>query len=130
MEIIRQREKVHVERYMLSFEWLDLPGAGFSFDCDKDGNVKPLDNEAAQENYDKCIDGTYEVRAKGVQDWSYDYWTVKQGKCDCGRIVDLSNFTNTCECGADYNSSGTLLAPREFWGEETGEHPADIARIP
>jgi hypothetical protein len=30
------------------------------------------------------------------------------------------------ECGADYNMSGQMLAPREQWGEETGETVADI----
>lgn len=53
------------------------------------------------------------------------------GKCDCGTEVELDGFTNTCDgCGSDYNWAGQLLAPREQWGEETGEHPADIARIP
>lgn len=52
------------------------------------------------------------------------------GLCDCGREVELAGFTNTCDCGRDYNSGGTLLAPREQWGEETGEHLADIMRIP
>lgn len=52
------------------------------------------------------------------------------GQCDCGAQVELAHFTNCCDrCGADYNSSGQRLAPREFWGEDTGEHPADIARI-
>jgi len=31
-------------------------------------------------------------------------------------------------CGADYNWNGTRLAPREQWGEETGESIADIMR--
>ena len=40
------------------------------------------------------------------------------------------NFTNTCpECGADYNWAGQRLAPRDPWGEETGEHLSDILRI-
>jgi hypothetical protein len=44
-------------------------------------------------------------------------------RCDCGCEVELRNFTNTChDCGADYNTSGSRLAAREFWGEETGEH--------
>ena len=43
-------------------------------------------------------------------------------KCDCGRTLELPDFTNTCECGRDYNQGGQLLAPREQWGEETGEH--------
>jgi hypothetical protein len=48
------------------------------------------------------------------------------GVCACGAHVELDRFTNTCECGRDYNSSGQLLAPREFWGEETGESVSDI----
>src|ERR1039458_10819534 len=48
------------------------------------------------------------------------------GRCHCGAKVHLDHFTNTCsKCGQDYNSSGTELGPREFWGEETGEHPAE-----
>jgi len=51
-------------------------------------------------------------------------------KCDCGKEVVCEHFTNTCECGADYNRSGQMLASREQWGEETGEHLGDILRIP
>lgn len=42
--------------------------------------------------------------------------------CQCGTKVECDGFTNTCpKCGADYNFAGQLLAPREQWGEETGE---------
>jgi len=42
-------------------------------------------------------------------------------KC-CGRWLECLNFTNTCpRCEADYNFAGQRLAPREQWGEETGE---------
>ena len=52
------------------------------------------------------------------------------GQCDCGAHVTLQGFTNTCDrCGADYNMSGNRLADRAQWGEETGEHLADIERI-
>jgi len=47
----------------------------------------------------------------------------------CGIEIECSEFTNTCSvCGADYNWNGTRLAPREQWGEETGESIADIMR--
>ena len=49
-------------------------------------------------------------------------------RCGCGRSVECDGFTNTCECGADYNWSGMRLAPRECWGEETGETAGDILR--
>jgi ribosomal protein S27E len=50
-------------------------------------------------------------------------------RCACGGRVALIGFTNACGCGRDYNRDGQHLAPRSQWGEETGEHPADIGRI-
>lgn len=50
-------------------------------------------------------------------------WT--EVRC-CGEWLQCTRFTNTCDnCGADYNMSGQCLAPREQWGEETGEHWSD-----
>jgi hypothetical protein len=49
----------------------------------------------------------------------------KEIRC-CGQWLRCDDFTTTCpECGADYNMSGDLLAPRNQWGEETGEHWCD-----
>lgn len=54
----------------------------------------------------------------------------KNIKCSCGRTVAIyGRMTNSCDCGADYNWNGDRLAPREQWGEETGEHPADLDRL-
>lgn len=50
---------------------------------------------------------------------------VRVYRCDCGRVIACPDFTNTCDCGADYNSAGQRLAPRSQWGEETGEHWSD-----
>lgn len=50
-------------------------------------------------------------------------------QCACGEEVLCYGFTNTCDCGRDYNMSGSLLADRSQWGEETGEHPADVANV-
>ena len=58
------------------------------------------------------------------------YTAAAIGRCDdCGRDVYLDKFTNTCECGADYNMGGVRLAPRECWGEETGESISDILSV-
>lgn len=58
------------------------------------------------------------------------YFEPAVGECVvCKRHVTLSGFTNTCDCGADYNSSGQHLAPREQWGDDTGESVADILAI-
>lgn len=48
------------------------------------------------------------------------------GQCACGLKVTLRGFTNTCDCGREYNSAGQELAPRAQWGEETGEHWTEI----
>lgn len=44
-------------------------------------------------------------------------------KCECGAEVELhDSWSNDChKCGREYNMSGQELAPRNQWGEETGE---------
>ena len=49
--------------------------------------------------------------------------------CHCGQEIICSGFTNTCDCGSDYNWNGDLLASHECWGEEAGESISDILRI-
>ncbi len=62
-----------------------------------------------------------------VQSYTKTVATAAIGECNaCGRDVHLHGFTNTCECGLDYNMSGQQLACRSQWGEETGESLADI----
>jgi|SRR5579883_3214897 hypothetical protein len=119
MEIIQRSQRIQVERYALDFEWTDMPGAGFSFPCDKDGNLL-MDEipETARENLEKCLSGEYAVTAEGVRDCSYSYFQAAVGKCACGQMVTLEDpLTNTCECGREYNSSAQLLAPRSQWEE-------------
>ncbi len=53
-----------------------------------------------------------------------------KGLCECGHVVELLQFTNTCgKCGRDYNMSGQRLASRSQWGEETGESVGDILSV-
>ena len=90
-------------------------------------------NESAFVNgvYDKNKDLGYlnllEVLESGdyqMREFDYDYFhrVPAEIKC-CGEWLSLGSFTNTCpHCNADYNGSGSLLAQRQFWGEETGEH--------
>jgi hypothetical protein len=49
--------------------------------------------------------------------------------CDCGHCIEIIPHGRdiSCEqCEAEFNSAGQRLASRDQWGEETGEHPADI----
>lgn len=159
MKIIQKRERHESTSYSLSFRYESEAGAGYAFDCDKDGkvDVEKL-NPCAQHSYQVCMSGIV-TRMVGMRYWRYDdehcepilctgswltekilnegvkeyhhSWTEPAaGECECGEVVVLDGFTNTCQCERDYNMSGQLLAPRECWGEETGESLSDILSIP
>lgn len=121
MEIVAESFVEEFEEFFASYEHADGDG-GFWFPCAPDGKVFLPLNEFAQANYDDCLAGTNGTRYVGVERTYHTYRNPAVGKCDrCGREVQLGNFTNTCKCGADYNSTGSRLAPRSQWGEETGE---------
>lgn len=62
---------------------------------------------------------------------SYQTYRVPTTARCCRTAFALDGFTNTCpDCGQDYNSAGQALTSRQTWGEETGEHWADVVRIP
>ena len=81
--------------------------------------------------YDESLDCGYKNLVKVIEsgdyemkevDYDYTYRVPAELEC-CGEWLSLGSFTNTCpHCGADYNGSGSLLASRSQWGEETGEH--------
>lgn len=129
MRIISQRKRLTSVTYCHEFVWADQSlSGGFSFECDKEGNVLGNKAEIAIDNYRKCKDGTYDVIDKGIREYHNHYVEPAIGECNrCGCKVALYGFTNTCEkCGTDYNMSGQELAPRSQWGEETGESLCDI----
>lgn len=127
IEIIKPRQRKEEVSYELVCE--RERGCGFSFTCDKDGNVD-LEELAplGRDNYKKVLqDPEYK---KEVVPFVHRWTEPAIGKCHCGALVMLEGFTNTCEgCGRDYNSAGQMLADRSQWEYETGEHPADILRI-
>lgn len=137
MKIISHRERVTVEEHRRDFDIVDIPGAGFSFPCDAEGNLEEL-NPVAAESLAGCLAGRmklgdgaeHDIRDNGIKSWTRSYTVPSEGVCDvCGEVVALRGFTNTCDCGADYNMSGQRLAPRSQWGEDTGESVADILAI-
>jgi len=130
MKIIRPSQIIEPDRvYAREFSFANGGGGGWSFQCDKYVNIKVLDNPEAIANYAACLAGIDRfdrgaIVDKGIVSWEpVPYRQPAIGECECcGEEVYLSNFTNTCDCGADYNSSGDRLAHRSQWGEETGEH--------
>jgi hypothetical protein len=116
----------HIEDYALSYTYRgEAQGYGFSFPCDKDGNVRQI---ASTSNYLYCRyeaakpDGA--VTFDGIADYSRDYREPGYGTCDCGRTVYLDRDYGhgiDCECGRIYNMSGQELAPRSQWEERWDE---------
>lgn len=133
---IRERERVVEQHYRRNFDYEGKVDWGFSFECDEKGVVDVAKLEpVAQQSYADCLTGFIDGRKvvdKGVKSFTTSYVSCALMQCCPGPngVVHLSHFTNTCECcGADYNMSGQRIGPREQWGEETGEHWADVANI-
>ena len=134
IQILSERESVEKIVYYHSYEWVDTPGAGFSFECDEDGTVSESLRDLAKSNLDMCLKGHDEdgrrIISKGVQKHIFIDVESRVGLCVCGSEVFLESFTNSCDqCHRLYNRSGYDLTDPSGWGEETGEHPSDIPRI-
>jgi hypothetical protein len=129
MKIISQRKNGVSVSYARVFQYVNCPGAGASFPCTKDGKISTL-MPAGVANLQNCLKGgdpTNPIIDLGIQEESRRYTVAAVGECDvCEKHVELEGFTNTCSCGADYNSFGQRLADRSQWGEETGETADDI----
>lgn len=135
----RDKETVRTE-YVLAFPWLCADGmesdsSAYSFPCDEFGFIQLEDlAPTARANLRLLLtagvigDQKYGVGRIVERVFLTQHRERARLLCDCGNAVYLGGFTNTCRCGADYNMSGSRLAPRSQWGEETGESAADILR--
>lgn len=134
MQILTRRKRVTAILYRAHYHFANDPDRGFSFDCDKDGvvdtaNLAPAGMASLAGCQAGAIDGA-RIIYDGIVRVERSYTEPAIGRCSCGEQVALSSFTNTCDCGADYNTAGQLLSPRSYWGEETGESLSDILAIP
>jgi hypothetical protein len=123
MKIKQRSQVIETVSYSLCY---DLYGrhSGFAFDCDASGKVdEDKLPEAAKSSLAQCRAGTVKPY---VEKREKSYRQPSIGECQCGREVYLDRFTNSCDCGRDYNSAGQQLADRSQWGEETGETASDI----
>jgi hypothetical protein len=119
MKIIRARHRVEATEYKL--QWSTGVDRWLAFPCNKQGVVDVTKLHAiAAKNYADCVASGV---AGNVRAFDASYWEPALGECDCGGKVSLSSgWANACpDCGAEYNGFGQRLAPREQWGEETGE---------
>jgi len=135
LQIIEDARLETSEEYRLCFSLADAPGCGWSFPCDADGNV----DEAAMHpdglnNLWMCRTGGRSGRAiifDGVMCEQHTIRIPAVARCQCGARLELeSSWLNICaSCGHACDGSGAALAPRHHWGEETGEHWADLLAV-
>lgn len=160
MKIIKKSSLCEVISYYRAFSLVGQGSCGFHFPCDQNGNIEEFANDSALNNYKSCLSGEmkilqnpeYKFNAEqqdyvyvpgsgstvnckiiddGIVKYEHSYKEPAIGECNyCRREVVLSGFTNTCECGIDYNWGGQELAPREQWGDDTQETLGEILSIP
>lgn len=122
--------------YVLFFQEKDEEeGCGFSFPCDEQGN--PLWNEMRGLAAANCrllmgggsINGRNGFLPGRVE--KREWWCREESlfRCECGEEFEGGSFTYACKCGRHYNWAGQDLAHPSLWGEETGEHPADLMNL-
>lgn len=115
LNIISPRQTIQSVKYELFFQ--TEPGAGYSFDCDKFGevNLETL-SKSALKTFKECLKRY--PRPK-VTELRSSYRQPALGECECGNTVALEDpLTNECEqCGRLYNMVGQELSPRSTWEE-------------
>lgn len=130
MEIISNRETVVTKSHIIHFFDVKSKSVRYGFNVDISGNLTGVyDNEAARENLARCM-ADENLFTYGIEEEEHSYRKPAVGRCCCGEKVWLDGFTNTCDrCGRDYNMSGQLLAPRQFWCEGTDDTLQEILNI-
>lgn len=122
MNVIRRRYIEQITERRLEFRYLNDPNSGFTFACDEAGNVNEKLSPAARQNYLDCVNGVHDVGKGFIQCTMRTVVHPTIIECYCGNELALSSsWANVCSCGIEFNGSGQELAPREQWGEETGE---------
>ena len=120
MKIIQHATRKFETELSREFRWKDDSGAGFGFDCDRDGNAITLKSDAARENWEGCISGRFAVVDLGIEKRENSWLEPAVGRCDCGQKVVLRDpLDNHCACGRCFNSSGQSVTPSnecDQWG--------------
>lgn len=126
LQNIVKGHRVTMVSFSRVFNWRNDPGAGFSFDCNEQGEINTSElADIGWENLQKCLSGEYDVIDMGIQRYEHRYWSPGFGTCTCGQTVTLDGDTRgegiDCECGRIYNAVGQELAPRRQWEEYVGD---------
>ena len=126
LKIIKPRTTHTEVEYRIEFT--DDAGCGYSFPCDRSGNVLFDDHDAElgrvqRENYYAAM-ADKERFTKRYAEFTTRRHTVTDnamGKCVCGETVELYNqYMGACscpKCGQWYNLFGQGLVDPEYWEE-------------
>ena len=117
---IRQRDIKRGKRYEAFYEFIGTNGHGYSFPCDEKGVVPPLEGVLGQQYY-RCVLMLQSNKAKlKIIDFETKEVIPAIIECDyCKEPVVLNSYwANPCKCGCEYDSNGSVLALRRFWGDE------------
>lgn len=118
LEIISEGYKVEVVNYQREFESTELPGSGYSFDCDEEGKLKAEYKETL-ENYNYCITHPEKYIDRGVIQHKSYYTEPTHAICKCGKEIRLEDYyMGACECpycGRWYNMFGQELRNPSEW---------------
>ena len=101
-----------IVEYQYVYERDGEPGCGYSFDCDKDGNITIKDNVHWQSNYDNCVRGVDDNGQKlidlGIRRDERTVYNPPVYQCSCGSTF-VGDGDSKCECGQWYNAGGQML---------------------
>ena len=117
-----------VELVEQAIEFTDAEGCGFSFPCDRSGNVQfsKTDAEIARvqrEHYKYAMahPELFPVKFNQVITRRRTYIEPAHGTCRCGEDITLVNeYQGACQCpkcGQWYNLFGQELIDPEYWEE-------------
>ena len=119
------RESKKVVKY--SLEFTDGHGSGFSFPCNRNGDVFTAEmSECARENLQFCLEHPEKFEVwNEVERWEHTYTEPAHGICTCGAEVYLyDEYYGACECencGRWYNMFGQELLPPDQWEKDPSE---------
>ena len=123
MKIIREAEWKREAYYTIDFDIDDT--CGFTFPCDKYGNVEEL-NPSAEQNYRYCLEHPEKYRAPYVKKHIHEWREPPVGRCSCGEEVTLTNdyegATQCPKCGQWYNLFGQALIDPEYWEDDYSDY--------
>lgn len=123
--MLQYKDFVYTTVYQMFFA-VHSEGWGYGFDCNEKGEIdRDALNPTARANFDYCC--LMHADKLRMRQWESRETIPGIMQCECGEKIEIYDHHDVhCEkCYREYNSAGSLLAPRSQWGEETGETAFD-----